>query len=202
MDTMRPRRGAAGSTMSDCKEDVERALFSVAVRAAVEGVPVSAISRITCRPFADVYADLQEAHRQGAISAVPSADWPPGQKWTERTPAACREATPENLEFACGKKFKLSKLQSGFVMALLRCDSVDKARLHAVVEAQRAARPTRPDNTEETDPKIVDVVICNLRKRLKAVNPEFQIETLWGRGYSINPLVKKQIYSAIEEELG
>lgn len=177
-------------------------IYKVVVKAAVEGVPVSAIARITGQKFADVLENLEAAYAKGAIAALPASDWPPGQNRAERLPALWREATPEALEFACGKRFKLSKLQSGFVMVLLRCDSVDKPRLHAVVEAQRAARPTRPDNTEETDPKIVDVVICNLRKRLIAVNPEFKIDTLWGRGYSINPATKKLIYDAIAEELG
>lgn len=182
--------------------DAARTLYSVAVRAAVEGVPVAAISRIVGGSFATVRTILEDAYNKGAIAALPASDWPPGQNRENRMPAVWREATPEAMEFACGKRFKLSKLQSGFVMVLLRCDSVDKPRLHAVVEAQRAARPTRPDNTEETDPKIVDVVICNLRKRLVAVNPEFKIDTLWGRGYSINPATKKLICDAIAEELG
>lgn len=188
--------------MVESPEDVQRSMNYIAVRAAAEGVPVAAIARIVCGSFATVHAILETAYSKGAIASLPASDWPPGQNPLERVPALSREATPEALEFACGRRFKLSKLQSGFVMVLLRCDSVDKPRLHAVVEAQRAARPTRPDNTEETDPKIVDVVMCNLRKRLVAVNPEFKIETLWGRGYSINPQVKKRIYDAIAEELG
>lgn len=195
-------KGAAGSAMTTIDDTTERVLFAVSVRAAVEGVPVSAISRITGKSFAEVHADLTTAYNKGAISDLPASDWPPGQKRSERVPTMSRDATPEAIEFACGKRFKLSKLQSGFVMALLRCDSVDKGRLHAVVEAQRASRATRPDNAEETDPKIVDVIICNLRKRLVAVNPEFKIETLWGRGYSISPPIKKLIFAAIEEELG
>lgn len=38
---------------------------------------------------------------------------------------------------------------------------------------------------DEVELKIVDVFICKLRKKLKAL--DIKIDTTWGRGYSLNP---------------
>jgi two-component system cell cycle response regulator CtrA len=37
--------------------------------------------------------------------------------------------------------------------------------------------------TEKPEPKIVDVFICKLRKKLRASGGKDYIETIWGRGY-------------------
>ena len=67
---------------------------------------------------------------------------------------------------------------------LLRRDEVEKETLHGVIEQQRMTRMSQPYDYAPTDPKMVDVIICKLRKRLKPHNVE--IKTLWGRGYFID----------------
>jgi hypothetical protein len=47
--------------------------------------------------------------------------------------------------------------------------------LHAVIESRR------PHPKVETEPKIVDVVICKLRKKLEPLG--LRIETVWSCGY-------------------
>jgi hypothetical protein len=56
-----------------------------------------------------------------------------------------------------------------------------------VIEQQRAIRRNQPDNPDQTDEKMVDVVICNLRKRLRSYWPAGHevIKTLWGHGYFV-----------------
>jgi hypothetical protein len=79
------------------------------------------------------------------------------------------------------------------MMVLLRFDHADKDKLHAVVEAQRQKRALRPDKQELTDKKIVDVIICKLRKKLVAHNENFILKTAWGSGYFFEQSVKKAI---------
>jgi len=39
---------------------------------------------------------------------------------------------------------------------------------------------------DEPELKIIDVFICKLRKKLKAVARDHYIETVWGRGYMLH----------------
>jgi hypothetical protein len=93
----------------------------------------------------------------------------------------------------------VTKLMASFMMVLLKREEADKAVLHRVIEAQRASRTSRPDSTEETDPKMVDVVICNLRKKLKPYG--LTIQTLWGHGYYIDAEGRKSALALVEKEV-
>jgi DNA-binding winged helix-turn-helix (wHTH) protein len=75
------------------------------------------------------------------------------------------------------------------MLVLLKRDEADKDTLHYVIETQRALRRSRLNNSETTDPKMVDVVICKLRKKLKPLG--INIKTLWGRGYYLNEESRK-----------
>ena len=79
----------------------------------------------------------------------------------------------------------MTRLQANFMLVLLKREEADKDTLHHVIESQRAIRRNQPDNPESTDPKMVDVVICNLRKRLRSYFDAGHetIKTLWGHGY-------------------
>lgn len=170
---------------------------TIAVRAAHEGIPIASIGRILAAPFSLVHEYLTQALGSGRISTIPKPDWPPVGKWDDRTPSIPRTVDPKDAEFELGKVFRLTRLEGGILMVLLRCDNADKFRLHAVVEEQRNNRQLRPDNSDATDPKIVDVMICKLRKKLRKVDPAVVIETNWGRGYFISPAVKTKIYEIL-----
>ena len=71
----------------------------------------------------------------------------------------------------------------------LNRNEVSKETMHQVIESCRAP------GKEETDPKMVDVVICNLRKRLKPFN--FQINTLWACGYFMAPAQRRDILEMV-----
>lgn len=170
------------------------------VRAANEGIPTAAIARIVQRPFDEVCEALTLALDAWRISSMPRADWPPDAKWSERSPAVPRSANSEEVEFQCRKIFKVTNLEAGFMMALLRLECADKERLHGVIEQQRHSRAHEPDSMELTDPKMVDVMICKLRKKVGVpLNMEGSavIKTSWGKGYYIEPDVKKAIYELL-----
>lgn len=183
--------------MSTVDEVLALPHVTLATRAANEGVPIAAIARIVQQPFDVVAAALREAQARGVIGEVPRADWPPQAKWSERLPSVPRSANAEDVEFACRKAFKLTNLEAGFMMVLLRCDCADKEKLHNVIESQRRSRQNLPDSSELTDPKMVDVMICKLRKKLRDVSAEFIINTSWGKGYYFEPAVKQKIFALI-----
>lgn len=165
-----------------------------AVAAANEGVPVAAIARIILHPYGAVSSALYEAQCLGRIAYMPKPDWPPAQKWDERTPAT---PASEDFEFNVRKTFGLTNLETGFILVLLKQERADKDRLHRVIEQQRFARQQCPDRMELTDPKMVDVMICKLRKKLRSVDARFVIKTLWGTGYFLEPEVRQLIVDRV-----
>jgi len=197
--------------------------IAIAVRAAAEGVPVAAIARTLRLPYDRVLHYLTRAKRLGAITEVPRPDWPPAQSPADRSPApALPLPRPRNtatvtvastlpsqdVEFLCRHTFRLTNLEAGFLAVLLKCLFADKEKLHAVIESQRATRAIRPAQEEVTDVKMVDVMICKLRKKmtLHAHSNELavpvQIRTSWGKGYFLDPGVKDMVYQMLDAGMG
>lgn len=149
----------------------------VAVRLADEGIPVRAIARSTKLPSEDVYEILRDAIERGVIVEMPKDDWPVGSTRGQR---AAFHGTPleddEALHFACARWFRATRLEAAILAVMLKRSEVTKQQLHLVIEAMRPG-----DNREATDPKMVDVIICHLRKKLKKF--EITITTVWGIGY-------------------
>ena len=115
-----------------------------------------------------------------------------------RLPTIPRTATDDDLQFTCRKTFKMTPLEAVFLVYMLRNERGDKDKLHNLVEAMRFKRASQPDSAETTDPKIVDVMICKLRKKLKNLGWPVAIHTVWGGGYYIDPSLKPDILSRLE----
>ena len=169
----------------------------LACRLASEGIPVAAIARCVQYPSGEVLGTLHVAHAQGVIGGVPKFDWPPTGKLSDHLPQPSTDIPENDLVFAARKLFKLTPLEAAFLVVLLRCDHADKGRLHTVIENQRFTRAQNPDRLESTDPKMVDVMICKLRKRLKAADLSYTVMTVWGSGYYIEPLVQTAIMTKL-----
>jgi DNA-binding response OmpR family regulator len=166
------------------------AAVATAIRMADEGIPVRAIARSVRLPSEEVYEILRTAIELGQLVELPKDDWPTG---TSRGQRAVFNNTPleseEMLQMACSRCFKVTRLQAALLAVLLKRREVTKAQLHLVIEQRRPTENRRP-----TDPKMVDVIICHLRKKLK--QPEIEIKTVWGTGYRI-PLVDREKAIAI-----
>jgi len=176
-----------------------RTSYDIAVRLAAENVPVNVVARGLSIPAKDVRAALECALETGGITEMPAPDWPPTARRADHLPAAVAAARDVDLTISCMRTFKITKLMASFLIVLLKREEADKAVLHRVIEAQRASRTSRPDNTEETDPKMVDVIICNLRKKLKPYG--LIIQTLWGHGYFIDLDGRRKALAMIEQEV-
>lgn len=152
---------------------------AVAIRMADEGIPVRAIARAIKVCSSDVYEILRDALASGQIVEIPKDDWPPGSARSSRT---AFNGTPlendEALKFACARIFKATRLEAAILAVMLKRTEVTKQQLHIVIEQNR---PT--EGRDETDPKMVDVIICHLRKKFR--KHELSIETVWGIGYLI-----------------
>lgn len=162
--------------------------------AANEGIPVAACARIFKFPLGVIFDILKDAKAEGTITDLPKTDWAPGSRREDHVPAMHNDA---ELEFNCGKSFRLTRLECAFLVALLKYKQLERARLHSIVEHQRLTRPTQPNTLEGTDIKMVDVMICKLRKKLRDADPRFLIVTMWGNGYYIETAVKTLIIAHV-----
>lgn len=155
-----------------------RTSAEIAVALADEGVPVRAIARSIKVPGEDVYDLLKGAIDMGRLLELPRDDWPPGGRHSRNpTEKQVLANTDEALHLACANRFKLTHLQAVVFIALLRRIEATKDYLHNAIENNRG------DNVDPTDQKMVDVVICHIRRKLKAES--VSIDTIWGVGYSM-----------------
>lgn len=176
--------------------DVAPVFGMIAIRLANEGIPVNVIARGLEVPAADVRLSLDEALASGRIAEMPAVDWPPTARRADHLPPHIAAARDADLVTAFMRVFKLTKLMANFMLVMLKREQVDKTTLHRVIESMRASRANRPDSAEETNPKMVDVMICNLRKKLRPFGVE--IETLWGRGYSLESPMRQRILDILD----
>lgn len=161
----------------------------VAVSLADEGVPVRAIARSVKIPGEDLYDILHNAIETGKLISLPKDDWPPGARRSDRHQAEGTVLSRDfdTLSLACCAHFKLTRMQAAvFLTILRRPPEISKSQIHATIEEARANHGNEP-----TDVKIVDVVICHIRKKLAAVDPEIKIETIWGKGYCLPPMARR-----------
>jgi len=154
---------------------------ALAVRMADEGIPVRAIARATRLPSDQVYSALRDAIDRGLIFQIPKDDWPVGSTRETRTPQfPSALSNDDDFLFACAQAYKITRLEASVFAILLKRDMATKEQLHTASEASRPS-----EHRKTTEPKIVDVVICKLRKKLTPRG--IIIETSWGNGYYISP---------------
>lgn len=156
--------------------------IDIAVALADEGVPVRAIARSVKIAGEDVYDILKNAIDEGRLISLPKDDWPPSGRKSARYQAenTVLSFDDDTLSMACSSRFKLSRLQAAVFLALLRRPpEISKMQLHNAIEANRG------NADEPTDLKMVDVVICLIRKKIRAVDPLLLIDTIWGKGYAM-----------------
>jgi len=165
-------------------------LSPIAGRLANEGVPVAVIARAFQLSAFQVRNTLAEHLANGTITELPRDDWPPTSRRADHLPSQLAKEQDDHLLTACMRAFNVTKLQAAFMIVLIKRDEADKDTLHHVIESQRNTRRNQPADLEEVDPKMVDVAVCNLRKRLRPYWPPGHetIKTLWGHGYFVEKI--------------
>jgi DNA-binding winged helix-turn-helix (wHTH) protein len=156
---------------------------NVAVRLADEGVPIAAICRATRVPQREVRDVLAEALQLGRILSIPRDDWPAGTRREERVPDAIPlTLARDDICIAAQRTFRLTQTQSILFTVLMRRPQVMRQALHACIQ--------RPERSEQTDMKNLDVQIYHMRRKLGRHG--IDIITLWGSGYYIAPESKRK----------
>lgn len=152
---------------------------ALAIRMADEGIPIRAIARATRLPSDQIYSAIREAIDRGQIVDMPKDEWPVGSSRTTRTPNFPGILENEDtFQFACSRCFKLTKQEANVFGALLKRVEVTREQVHSAIESGRPG-----EHREPTEPKIIDVVICKLRKKMAL--HDIHINTSWGKGYYI-----------------
>jgi len=153
------------------------------------GIPVSTISKALVVPESAVHAICLRGIREGDLIMMP-------QEHNELRGDYLREVTKlrEQVEDLQERIRDLSQKQGGdykdfqgiagltdhearIVAALVVAGRMTKERLYY------AAYGTKAEN-EQPEPKIIDVFVCKVRKKLARLNVE--IKTLWGTGYEMS----------------
>lgn len=161
---------------------------AVAVRLADEGVPIQAIGRALKQPPDRFREILNQAVACGRIISLPREDWPSKSTAEHRAPChhdtikhdTIKGVTSDEDNIICIKMtrvFHTTRLQSRVLLRLLRRGQCTKDAIHDVVEDNRG-NPADP-----TDRRIVQVLICLLRKKLKPWG--IAIKTIHSQGYTI-----------------
>ncbi len=181
---------------NDPQEYLPVELQRLAERFADEGVPLRAMARAFKQPAETVREAVQFGISEGRIVQMPRDDWPVGTPRNDRTPGFIRanKLDDESLVFSCIRLFKITRLQASLLGVLINRNEVSKDTMHQIIESRR------PPGKEETDPKMVDVVICHLRKRLKPYS--LKINTLWACGYYMEPYQRRSILEMVSKYVG
>lgn len=160
-----------------------------------EGVPVCAIARATHTPSEAIYELLEYAVEDGRLVELPRSDWPPGSLRRSRVQPeqSTLNLDDSTLGLALAAVFKMTRLQVAVFLALLRRPQITKAQVHAAIEG------TRQLASEETDPKMIDVVICHIRKKLRPFNIE--LKTVWGQGYTVAAAERDRVLALVSAYL-
>ena len=143
---------------------------------ALEGVPVRAIARILGISSEIIRFALYTSQKSGAIVQLPRDDWPPQLPREQRVPEFAKTSIDNALLILnVVRLFGVTQQQACLLLVLIKRREVTRKMLHSVIESRR------PQPKVETEPKIVDVVICKLRRKLEAFG--LSIETVWSCGY-------------------
>jgi hypothetical protein len=163
--------------------------LQMAINLADEGIPIAAIARATGVPSDQIREHLRAAVEEGRIVELPKNDWPPGSPRSTRVPELAA-VSDDHLLIDIKRAFKMTKLQANGLLVLIKHSEVSKQRMHTALQ--------NPENRDgDTNVKIVDVVICHLRKKLTPLNIE--IETIWSFGYCLTPENRQKILDHVAQ---
>ena len=127
----------------------------------LEGVPQRAIARALQLPANEVVEVVADAVARGIIAEPSESEWPQGSRAPRHPSFAGPPVDEATLLIAATQSLALTKTQAALFLALVRRKFCTKEILHDVVESRRWAHST------PTDRKIVGVIICSIRKRLR-----------------------------------
>ena len=145
------------------------------INLAYEGVPQRAIARALQLPANEVGEVVADAVARGIIVRPSESEWPQGPR-APRHPAFAGPPIDEGALLAAAQSLALTKTQAALFLALVWRKFCTNEILHGIIDSRRRTHST------STDRKIVGVMICSIRKRLRG---RYTIQTVQGSGYFI-----------------
>ena len=125
-------------------------------------------------PANEVAEVVAGAVARGIIVRPSGSEWPQGPHASRHPFFAGPPIDEEELLTAAAQSFALTNAQAAIFLALVRRKFCTKEILHNIVESRRWTHST------PTDRKIIDVMIFNIRKRLKGC---YVVQTVRANGY-------------------
>lgn len=165
-----------------------------AIRAADEGVPIGAIKRIFKPDYDFLREVLHDAVDEGRLIQLPAEDWPPRGSSTSREPTTSIHdlgGDDQELFVRMARTIHTTQLESRVLLAILRRGHAHREQIYASVQKGHV----NPDDAPEM--KIIDVVVCKLRKKLKPMG--VNIRTLHAVGYELTDLDRNKLWALIRE---
>jgi hypothetical protein len=144
------------------------------INLAYEGVPQRAIARALQLPANEVGEVVADAVARGIIVRPSESEWPQGSRAPRHPSFAGPPVDEATLLIAATRSLALTKTQAALFLALARRKFRTTEILHGIVDSRRRTHST------PTNHKIVGVMICSIRKRLK---DRYVIQTVQGSGY-------------------
>lgn len=159
-------------------------LAEIATRLADEGVPVRAIARSLQVHPTPVRVALDNSIFEGRIIDMPRDDWPPGASRAQHLPVNRRKLSDDETNSLLRQTFSFTRTEAAMFLPLLtKPGAHSKEALHHMAYNGSDGGP---------EIKIVDVMICKIRKKLNAFGnqnniPDFalHLKTVWGDGYKL-----------------
>ncbi len=164
-------------------------LADIATRLADEGVPIRAIARSLQVHPTPVRDALNNSIFEGRICEMPRDDWPPGVRRSEHLPVNRRKLSDQEITSLLRQTFSFTRTEAAMFLPLLtKPGAHTKEALHHMAYNGADGGP---------EIKIVDVMICKIRKKLTVYHLAEHLKTVWGDGYKITP----EGHAAIEQML-
>ena len=126
---------------------------------------------------------------------MPAEDWPLGSTRAQHAPTL--PAHPLGLDdgdivLKMASRLKTTRLESRILLVVLRRGHASREQLHDAVEDNRG------NPAEVTGEKIVDVVVCKLRRKLAPLG--VILHTVHAIGYEMSEPDRKKVWALIEGE--
>jgi len=163
------------------------------IHAADEGIPIAALRRIFGTDPALLRVMLHDAVTAGRITVMPAEDWPllvPRDHRTPTVPPHTPGGDDRDVVTKMARRLKTTKLESHILLVILRRGYATREQLHDAVEFNRG------NPADATDKKIVDVVVCKLRKKLDPMG--LTLHTIHAIGYEMSKAHRQKAWAMIE----
>jgi predicted transcriptional regulator len=155
-----------------------------------QGVAIATISRAIAVPESQVNGVCRRAFEKGDIAAMPPERTEDVRGAAATELANLRERV-ETLEFILRETETKRSNTEDLLLGVAHMSRTESQIMAALLDRGRASRQAiysriygNRNEADQAEPKIVDVMICKLRKKLKVYDVE--VNTIWGYGYELD----------------